>query len=118
LALASHEDKGCFKKFFEVIAQVTAHSPTHVLADGAYSITNAVTAIFPDATRLMCWAHAIKNIDQKLKHLEPEVKTQIRREIEMLQYSTNEGQFRNGNILNEFFITYYSSFRSIVTKVG
>lgn len=103
MALASHEDTVCFKKFFEVIAQVTGHSPSHVLADGAYSITNAITAIFPDAIRLMCWAHVIKNIDQKLKHLKPEVKTQIRREIEILQYSMSEEQFENGNIMNEFF---------------
>lgn len=74
--------------------QVGRH-PTHVLADAAYSITNAITAAFPSATRLMCWAHAIKNIDQKLKSLETEIKEQIRREIQLLQYAMSEEQFQN-----------------------
>lgn len=73
-------------------------NPTHVLADGAFSITNAVSAAFPDAMRLMCWAHAIKNVDQKLKLLKLTVKFQIRREIEVLQFATSEAQFRNGKI--------------------
>jgi hypothetical protein len=97
LALSSHEDAVCFKKFFEIIEQSIGSRPTHVLADGAYSITNAVTDVFPAAVRLMCWAHVVKNIDQKLKSLGAEVKKQIRSDIELLQYAVNEEQFRNGN---------------------
>jgi hypothetical protein len=97
LALASNEDAVCFTKFFEIIARQVGNHPTHVLADGAFSITNAVSAAFLNAVRLMCWAHAVKNVDQKLKPLEPAIKTQIRREIEVLQFATSEAQFHNGN---------------------
>lgn len=95
LALASHEDERCFTKFFEIIAERSGQ-PSHILADAAYSITNAARAIFPNAVRLMCWAHVIKNIDQKLKFLDPADKKQIREEVQLLQFALNEEQFRNG----------------------
>lgn len=69
----------------------------HVLANGAYEITNTVKSSFPYAVRLMCWTHVAKDVDQKLKRLPQTVKTQIRREIEVLQYATNDEQFRSGN---------------------
>jgi hypothetical protein len=102
LALTSHKDSICFKKFFEVIAEQIESYPTHILADGAYSITNAAASTFPDAIRLMCWAHVVKNIDQKLKSLEPETKMQIRKDIQALQFAMNEEQFRNSNFLIQF----------------
>lgn len=96
LALSSHEDEHSFSEFFKIILQQTGQEPTHVLADGAQSITNAAIAIFPDSIRLMCWAHVVKNVDRRLKSLDKETKAQVRREIDTLQFSTNESQFLNG----------------------
>lgn len=96
LALSSHENEACFTKFFETIAERSGQHPTHVLADGAFAITNAVTSVFPNAVRLMCWAHVVKNIDQKLKSYEPAVKKQIRADIQSLQFALNEDQFLIG----------------------
>lgn len=95
-ALASHEDEFCFKKFFKFIAQNATYRPTWIMADAAQAITNAVTSIFPNATRLMCWAHAIKNIDKRLSAFNSAVRKEFRREIEVLQYARNEEQFRKG----------------------
>lgn len=95
--MASNEDEFCFSRFFKIIAQGANYSPTHVLADGAFSITNAVSSAFPEAVRLMCWAHAIKNIDKQLNRMEPATKRDIRRDIQDLQYALNEEQFRKGN---------------------
>lgn len=99
LALASHEDTVCFAKFFEIIAEQVGRHPTHVLADGAYAITNAVTAVFPDAIRLMCWFHVTQNVKKKLNHLRANDKKQILDEIQKLQFAMNEDQFRSGKHL-------------------
>jgi len=96
LAVASHEDTTCFTFFFDAISMNGLFSPDFFLADAAQAITNASKEVFPDAKRLMCWAHAIKNIDKRLKGLTDADRTQIRREIEMIQYATSEEQFKNG----------------------
>lgn len=98
LALSSHEDERCFRKFFEVISERTVRHPSHILADGAQAITNAAEAVFPECVRLMCWTHVVKNVDQQLKSLNVETKKQIRRKIDMLQFSMNEEQFLNGKL--------------------
>jgi hypothetical protein len=108
LALASHEDETCFAAFFEVIAQ-GGYSPTHIMADGAYSITNASTRVYPTAKRLMCWAHVIKNVDKKLGGMSKAQKKGIRQEIEKLQYARNDDQFRRGkHSLSNLFIFLFS----------
>lgn len=96
LALASHEDTLCFKFFFNAISQNGQFTPEFVLADAAQSITNAAEQIFEEAKRLMCWAHAIKNIDKKLKQVAAENRAQIRDEIQMLQYAVSDKQFESG----------------------
>lgn len=96
MAVASHEDATCFKFFFDVISNNGVFSPEFVLADAAQTITNAAKDVFPNALRLMCWAHCIKNVDKKLKGLAAANRNQIRKEIEMLQYAISEEQFNNG----------------------
>lgn len=96
LAVSSHEDTQCFVKFFEVILQQTGISPTYIMADASLSITNAATLVFPDTTRLMCWAHVAKNIDQRLKSLNATAKLRVRTQINLLQYAQTEAQFFNG----------------------
>lgn len=86
LALASNEDKVCFKKLFEVIFSQTEKQPEYVLADGAMSITNAAEKVYPISTRLMCWAHTIRNIDKHLKFLPKTAQSEIPKD-----------QFRVGN---------------------
>lgn len=113
-ALASHENEFCFQKFFEFIAQRVNCQLEFVLADGAQAITNAASVVFPNAKRLMCWAHAIKNIDKRLKQFDASVKKQIRADIEFLQYARNEEQFLKGNISCFNYLIYCFSCRFIV----
>lgn len=100
MTVASHEDTTCFEFFFKAIAQDGDFSPDFVLADAAQSITNAAEKGFPDAKRLMCWAHCIKNVDKKLKSATAVERDQIRTEIESLQYATSEEQFENGKYID------------------
>lgn len=71
-----------------------------MLADAAQSITNAAEQIFNDSKRLMCWAHAIKNMDKKLKSVDAESRTQIRDEIQTLQYAISDEQFKHGKLFD------------------
>lgn len=73
-ALASHEDTPCFQKFFTFIAQREIYKPFFIMADAAQSITNVASQVFPSTIRLMCWAHAIKNMDKRLKSFDAATK--------------------------------------------
>jgi transposase-like protein len=103
--LSSHEDAESFSSFFQIIAQAGCN-PTYVLADGAQAITNAVNKVFPEAIRLMCWAHVIKNIDKHLIGYEPAVRRAVRQEIESLQYAISEEQFVAGKFFKQRLFSY------------
>ena len=51
----------------------------------------------PDADRLMCWAHVLRNVDRYLKAVrEKKVRETIREDISILQVAPNRVCFKHG----------------------
>jgi hypothetical protein len=118
LALASNEDERCFTDFFKIIADQTQGCPTHIMADGALSITNAARKVFPNSKRLMCWSHMIKNVDKKLRQLNRDTKDQLRNEIQALQMALHVDQFFNGELSFDFNTDYFFSCEFAIGQMG
>ncbi|KAI6192878.1 SWIM-type domain-containing protein [Aphelenchoides fujianensis] len=109
VAVSSNEDEEAFKAFFRTINNVTGRAPTHLLADAAPAITNAMSAVWEECVRLMCWAHVVKAIDKKLPKKDGQT---IRSAIETLQYARSELQFISvaNSLLDEWARKYGSKF--------
>ena len=50
-------DTAAFAKIFTILKEVAPCDPTVVMADGDGAIRAAVTEVFPDALKAMCWFH-------------------------------------------------------------
>ncbi|KAI6242266.1 hypothetical protein M3Y99_00240400 [Aphelenchoides fujianensis] len=109
LAVSSNEDEEAFTAFFRTINDATGRAPTHLLADAAPAITNAMSAVWEECVRLMCWAHVVKAIDKKLPKKDGQT---IRSAIETLQYARSEVQFISvaNSLLDEWARKYGSKF--------
>ena len=64
------------------------YSPSFVMADCADEISNAIKKVFPNATRLTCWAHAQRGFSNHWKFLAIEKDT--RNEIEQDFYVSTQ----------------------------
>ena len=67
--LLNKENTSTFSYFLKWIDSVTTSKPKFCMADGASSITAALTEVFPDCQRLMCYFHMIKNAKLKLTRI-------------------------------------------------
>ena len=66
------------------------YSPSYVMADCADEISNAIKGVFPNATRLTCWAHVQRGFSNHWKFLainDQAMKNQIEQDIYNLQVS-------------------------------
>ena len=65
------------------------YSPSFVMADCADEISNAIKKVFPNATRLTCWAHAQRGFSNHWKFLaiEKDTRNEIEQDIYKLQLS-------------------------------
>ena len=67
--LSSREDKEAYDFLFEFVREVSAPNPTAIMADAAKAITNSARDILPDAIRLACFFHVMKNVKERLAKL-------------------------------------------------
>lgn len=62
------------------------YSPSTLVADAAPSITNGFNQAFFCRNRVICWAHVIRNVDKRLKHIKDAINEEmIRRDIVNIQ---------------------------------
>ena len=75
--------------------------PTILVADGAAAITNGFIQAFGELIkRVMCWAHMIRKVDDKLSHIDDaNIKLEIRDDICTLQLARNEKIFTKASSL-------------------
>ena len=67
--------------------------------------------MFKLVTRINCWAHVIRNIDDRLKGIEPKKRAAIRADLLLIQLSFNENVFRTSIKL---FIAKYCAFTELI----
>lgn len=68
--------------------------PAAVIGDGAGAITNAVTTVFDmEMKRGMCWAHVIRNVDQRLRSVPSPSKERLRYDICSIQLAISQTEF-------------------------
>lgn len=111
LAVSYSEETTSFVAILDAIKQALDYSPSAILADGktsstyenrsnilgAKAITAAVTDVFPDAKRIMCWAHVLRNADKRLRQLkDKDLRARLRSDIVELQLARNEYEFNEG----------------------
>jgi hypothetical protein len=69
-------------------------NPTSLVADCAQAITLGCDKVFPNVTRIHCWAHVIRNVDNKLLLVRNVNDRQlIRADIVTLQYAKSKEAF-------------------------
>ena len=96
----------CFeaiKKAVHELALQREFSPNVLVADGAVAITNGFTQAFGAEAlekRVMCWAHMIIKVDDRLSRIENENdRREIRSDIGVLQLARNESIFAKASTL-------------------
>ena len=63
--VSSNETAEDVKYLLQAIKDSSKKDPKYVMADGAQSISKAVSEVFPDSIRLMCWFHVAQNLKKQ-----------------------------------------------------
>ena len=92
IAVSSNENKWMYRALLTILRD-NEYAPQVVLADGCSSITDAVAAVYPNAIRAMCWAHAARAMDRKLSSVPLDHRRVLRDDINNLQLSVDTAQF-------------------------
>ena len=82
--LLNKENTSTFSYFLKWIDSVSSSKPKFCMADGASSITAALTDVFPQCQRLMCYFHMIKNVKlrlTKLKSVDESIFSRLKEDI-------------------------------------
>jgi hypothetical protein len=100
--LSSNEDGFSYEFMFSTVKKHLKEfykfdfQPEFIMADGAQSITNAVSEVFGDnITRLMCYWHLKKNVKLNC-NLSKEDREEFLKDIDILNLCQNEGDFNHG----------------------
>lgn len=108
VCLSKKEDAHDYAFVFNAIRQAYKHhnplyeyKPTQLLADAAQAITNGFMSAFTDIDkRIVCWAHVIRNIDDKLKTIsDKKIRFNIRTDICNLQLCPRADMFNTASKL-------------------
>ena len=65
-ALTKKEDKESYKFVLDWISRTSKKQPECVMADGDTAITAAILSTFPNATRMMCFTHVVRNTIERM----------------------------------------------------
>ncbi|KAI2810354.1 hypothetical protein BLOT_001514 [Blomia tropicalis] len=109
IALLQNEDTASFKFVFESLKKANStYQPTILVAGSAPAITSAFEEVFgTNYTRVYCWFHVKKNIDQKLKSIKKELKEKIQADIYKLQLATSPIIFQGAS---KYFLTKWRKY--------
>lgn len=110
IAVTSNESTDDFKFVFEALQKMCGpqYKPETLIGDAADAITNGFQETFgPNFTRVYCWAHVIRKVDQKLCLItDLEIRRQLREDITNLQLARSRDEFEFGKHL---FLTKYKN---------
>ena len=87
-ALTKKEDKESYKFVLDWISRTSKKQPECVMADGDTAITAAILSTFPNATRMMCFTHVVRNTNERMagiRALDPAISQRISNDIRSLQ---------------------------------
>lgn len=112
MAVSTSERKEDFQMLFETLrncaSDLYSHcwEPKSLICDAAKSIQNAFQGVFgQEATVKMCWAHAKKNIQDKVEKLvDKKVQKALLKDIDMLHTATSSDMFKSA--LAAFLVKY------------
>ena len=85
-------------------------SPITVTTDGAPGLIKAVEAMWPEAERIRCWAHKMRNVLEKAPE---EVKAQVRAWLELVREAPD---YQTGKQIAELVIAYLSDYPSALAS--
>jgi transposase-like protein len=82
------------------------------LGDGAHAISAAASEVFPNARRLMCWAHVFRKIQARLNSFSEDIRRRVLDDLCMLQLAINELEFDRatkflGHKWPQIFFSYF-----------
>ncbi|KAH7719284.1 hypothetical protein AAVH_13256 [Aphelenchoides avenae] len=92
LSVATSEDTYHYSSVFSSLAE-EGYEPLYVLGDGAGGLTAAVKAVFPNATRLMCYAHVDRRLKKRLGSVPAALRERIKTDIDALRYARSSQEF-------------------------
>jgi hypothetical protein len=105
IALCTNENTDTFKFLFSTMktALVKIHNiemkPDYLIADGADSIKKAFSSVFEGSRTLMCWAHAIKKMNEKASRFCGENHKEIVNDVRQLQMVKDDEAFDKASSL-------------------
>lgn len=102
LSVATSEDTYHYSSVFSSLAE-EGYEPLYVLGDGAGGLTAAVKAVFPNATRLMCYAHVDRRLKKRLGSVPAALRERIKTDIDALRYARSSQEFSARKMLNKLF---------------
>jgi hypothetical protein len=108
ISVTTNESTADFKFVFGALQKMCSaeYTPKVLLGDAADAITNGFVETFgPNMTRVFCWAHVIRKVDQKLCLIaDVQIRRQLREDIVNLQLARSRDEFEFGKGL---FLTKY-----------
>ncbi|CAF4878583.1 unnamed protein product [Rotaria socialis] len=96
---ATDEHASCFKELFIQLQNISAkyfnrqYIVNYIIADGAPGITKAQQEVFPQAKRLMCWAHTVSKIREHRKLVPADKWNEVDSDIHNLQLCFSDNIF-------------------------
>ncbi|CAF4399431.1 unnamed protein product [Rotaria sp. Silwood2] len=103
--ISSDETSTCYIDLFKQLKLISTQENqreyvvNYVMADGAPGITSAQKEVFPQARRLMCWAHVARKCREHRKLVPTEKWKQIDIDIHNLQLCFSDNIFSHGTNL-------------------
>ncbi|CAF2642268.1 unnamed protein product [Rotaria sp. Silwood2] len=97
--VSSDEHSSCFKELFIQLQNISAkyfnrqYTVNYIMADGAPGITKAQQEVFPQAKRLMCWAHTVRKIREHRKLVPTDKWNEVDSDIHNLQLCFSDNIF-------------------------
>lgn len=94
LSVGPSEDTHHYASVFQSLRQA-GYEPQYVLGDGAGGLTAAVRKVFPDCTRLMCYAHTERRVSKKLSGLPQAMREKLLEDVRTLRFARDDQEFDN-----------------------
>lgn len=112
ISICAKEDTESYHWCFEEIKSICNERSINLdlkvlIADGATQITNATEISFPQAERVLCWAHVCRNIKDLVKKVDKTFEDHIMEDIYFLQLQSSNILF---NLAIRLFYVKWSEF--------
>jgi hypothetical protein len=122
VVISSNEDKPTYDFLLKFVKDRSKIPPAAIMADGSAAVTASCKDILPQSERLMCWYHASKKIQDRLKSVkkvDAGVAKQIYNDIHTLQHGAfdEESFFLLAALMKKKWLERKYTVRNLKTRI-